>query len=97
MLKKSWDEISKKTIQNCFRKAGISAQSHESAMDENDDLFKKVLCNGDAQIGELEFNLNQFRQVIPELAPANLNTNELVELMLKLQPTSRNHWLWKSS
>lgn len=60
-------------------------------MDENDDPFKKVLCNGDAQIGELEFNLNQFRQVIPELVPANLNTNELVELMLKLQPTSRNH------
>ena len=60
-------------------------------MDENDDPFKKVLCNGDAQIGELEFKLNQFRQVIPELAPANLNTNELVELMLKLQPTSSNH------
>ena len=80
MLKKSWDEISEKTIQNSFRKAGISAQSQESAMDENDDTLKEVLCNDDDPIDELEFDLNQLREVNPELASACLNSNELVEI-----------------
>ena len=43
MLKRAQNEIIEKSIQNCFRKAEISPQSQESAMDENDNLLKEVI------------------------------------------------------
>lgn len=49
-------------------------------MDENDDPFKHVLCIDDDPIGELDFDLNKLRKVNPELAPANLNKNGLVDI-----------------
>ena len=49
-------------------------------MDENDDPFKHVLCIDDDPIGELDFDLNKLRKVNPELAPANLNTNEFLDI-----------------
>ena len=61
MLKKSWDEKSEKSIQNCFRTGGVSGQSKESAMYENNDSFKGILCNDDDPIGDLEFDFNQLR------------------------------------
>ena len=63
-----------------MRKAGISAQSREKAMNENDGPFKHVLCIDDDPIGELDFDLNKLRKVNPELAPANLNTNEFLDI-----------------
>ena len=80
MLKKSWDEKSEKSIQNCFRTGGVSAQSKESAMYENDDSFKGILCNDDDPIGDLEFDFNQLRQVNPELNFVNLDANDLVDI-----------------
>ena len=49
-------------------------------MDENDDPFKHVLCIDDDPIGELDFDLNKLRKVNPELVPANLNTNEFLDI-----------------
>ena len=49
-------------------------------MDENDDPFKHVLWIDDDPIGELDFDLNKLRKVNPELAPANLNTNEFLDI-----------------
>ena len=57
VLKNLWDNVTEKTIQSCFRKAGITTQSQESAMDENDDCFKDVLCNDDDPIRDLEFGI----------------------------------------
>lgn len=82
ILKKSWDEISDKTFQNCFCNAGISTQSQRSAMDENVDTFKEVLCNDDGLLVGLEFDLNQLCEVNPELAPANLSK------------WACGHWCW---
>ena len=80
MLKKSWDEKSEKSIQNCFRTGGVSAQSKESAMYENNDSFKGILCNDDDPIGDLEFDFNQLRYVNPELNFANFDANDLVDI-----------------
>ena len=52
----------------------------ESAKDENNDPFKEVLCNDEDRIGELEFDLNHLCEVSPELALANLNTSELIDI-----------------
>ena len=79
-LKKSWDEISKKTFQNCFRNTVIATQSQESAMDENVDTFKEILCNDEDLLVELEFDLNQLCEVNSELAPANLSANGLLDI-----------------
>ena len=49
-------------------------------MNENDGPFKHVLCIDDDPIGELDIDLNKLRKVNPELAPANLNTNEFLDI-----------------
>ena len=87
----SWDEISKKTIQNCFRKTGNSGQSQESAIDEIDDPFKEVLCNEDDPVGELEFDLNQLHEVNLELAPTNLAENEFVDIGADITTNNSDH------
>ena len=80
MLKKSWDEVSKKLIQNCFRKAGILMQSQESVMDESDVPFKGITNNDDDAIGELEFDVDQLREVNVKLAPDYLEAHGLFNI-----------------
>ena len=40
MLSTAWKKVSETTIKNCFRRAGISQQSQETAENDNDDPFK---------------------------------------------------------
>ena len=70
------------TIQNCFRKSGISLEAEEGAMDDYDDPFKSLVDDGedDSALYELEFDLNQLRKVRPDLAPENLDVDGLVDL-----------------
>ena len=79
MLRKSWDEVSKRTIKKCFRKGRILMQSQESAMGESDDTFKGI-PKGDHAIGGLEFDLNQLHEVNPELAPDDLHSDGLIDI-----------------
>ena len=80
MLKKSWDDVSEKTTQNCFCK--IVSKSHESAMNEDNDPFEEMLNDdgdNDDALGELKFNLNQPRKVSPDLTPEDLYADELID------------------
>ena len=79
MLRKSWDDVSEQTIVNCFRKAGISEKSQE-AVDEDDDPFRSLCTDVDDSIADLEFNLDQLRQINPELAPDELDAAGLVDI-----------------
>lgn len=78
MLRKSWDDVSEQTIVNCFRKAGISRELQESAVDESDDPFRSLSTDVDDSIGELEFDLDQLRQINHELAPDDLDAAGLI-------------------
>ena len=40
MLVSAWDALSTQTIVNCFRKSGISTESQETAIAEDDDPFR---------------------------------------------------------
>ena len=38
----AWDRVSTETIKNCFRKAGISRETRENAINDSDDPFKAL-------------------------------------------------------
>ena len=42
LLQSSWSEVSETTVKNCFRKAGISEEVAEEAINEQDDPFKDL-------------------------------------------------------
>ena len=43
LLVAAWDRVSKEKAQNCFRKVGLLQETHESAIDDDDDPFKALL------------------------------------------------------
>ena len=42
MLVSAWDALSRQTIVNCFRKSGISTESQEADIAEDDDPFREL-------------------------------------------------------
>ena len=50
MLVRSWDTVSANTINNCFRKAGISEETQVASKNDEDDLFKSL----DESVSELK-------------------------------------------
>ena len=56
MLVSVWDALSTETIVNCFRKSGISTESQEIAITEDDDPFR-----------ELQDEIDKLRSVQPNL------------------------------
>ena len=81
MLKKAWGEVTEQTIRNCFRKSGISLEAQEDAMNDHDDLFKRMVDDGEnaSAVDELEFDLNQLCEARPDLASENLDADGLVD------------------
>ena len=57
-LVQSWNRVSKDTIQNCFRRAGISKDAQTDAVEEIDDPFKS-----------LQSDLDELRLLDPSLVP----------------------------
>ena len=56
MLVSAWDALSTQTIVNCFRKSGISTESQETVIAEDDDPFR-----------ELQDEIDDLRSVQPNL------------------------------
>ena len=57
-LVQAWDRVSKDTIQNCFKLAGISKDAQTDAVEEIDDPFKS-----------LQSDLDELRLLDPSLVP----------------------------
>ena len=88
MLKTAWNEVSSKTIVNCFRKSGISEDARKAAIDDQDDPFKDMINDAEDEsadgeeneaIDELQFDLDQLRKVRPDMAPKDLDADSLVD------------------
>ena len=67
MLKKAWSEVTEKTTRNCSRKSVISLKTQEGAGHDHDD----------SAVHDLVFDLNQRQKARSDLAPENLDADEL--------------------
>ena len=81
MLKKAWGEVTEQMIRKYFWKPGIPMKAQEGAMDDHDDLFKRMVDYGDddSAVDKLAYDLNQLFEARPDLAPENLDAEELVD------------------
>ncbi|PFX28581.1 hypothetical protein AWC38_SpisGene6710 [Stylophora pistillata] len=69
MLVAAWDKVTQGTINNCFRATGISHQSQESALSDDDDDPFMTLAE----------EINNLRERAPELAPENVTAGIVVK------------------
>ena len=81
MLNTAWDEVTEKTILNCFRKSWISVETQTGAMNDHNDPFKETVnyVEDNSVVEELEFDLNRLRKARSDLAPEKLNADGLVD------------------
>ena len=68
MLTAAWDKVSEITVQNCFKRVGISKESQECAMNDSDDPFK-----------ELDEELDNLRERAQNHAPPEVTTETVIE------------------
>ena len=76
LLIASWNNVTKTTIVNCFRKAKISAKDQVNAAEDSDDRFK-----------ELENDLTKLRKIDPMLVPQDLTAQEIVDVNINVITT----------
>ena len=69
ILVDSWEVVSKETIINCFRKAGITPAVQQAAISDSDDPFK-----------DLQETLNDLRKADSPMVPDDVTATALVSL-----------------
>lgn len=60
MLRVAWDSVSNQTFTNCFKKAGISSETVERAVNDEDDLFADLGVEENV-VRELEADLEKMK------------------------------------
>ena len=68
LLVTAWDRVSTETIKNCFKKAVISRETQENAINDSDDPFKA-----------LAEEINELREKEPELVPTDMTVDDVVD------------------
>lgn len=76
LLSSSWEDVSKETVVNCFRKAKISAEDQIDAIEDNDDPFK-----------DLNDDLAELKEKDPSLLPDDFSAEEFVDVDLQVIAT----------
>ena len=79
MLVSAWDALSTQTIVHCFRKSGISTESQETAMAEDDDPFLELLQD----------EIDDFRSVQPDLIEKDFDATTFADVdteVIAVQP-----------
>ncbi|XP_057297585.1 tigger transposable element-derived protein 4-like [Hydractinia symbiolongicarpus] len=89
ILVKSWDAVSKDTVKNCFKKAGISKEAQITSLNDADDPFKS-LSDSISELKKREvdgdiFNADDFVDIDFEVCTSKsieLTDEEIVEIVL---------------
>ena len=76
LLQSAWSEIKEATVQNCFRKAGISERAAEEAHVDRDDQFKDFTAEDDIELDEA---IEDLRTRLPEEVPLQYNAAALID------------------
>ena len=74
----AWDALSTETIVNCFRKPGISTESQETAIAQDDNPFR-----------ELQDEIDDFRSVQPDLIEEDFDATTFADVdaeVIAVQP-----------
>ena len=89
ILVKSWDAVSKDTVQNCFKKAGISRETQVSSLNNEDDPFKLLSENiselKKLNVGDDILDANDFVDIDFEVSTSKsieMTDEEIVESIL---------------
>ena len=92
MLVSAWDALPTQTIVNCFRKSGISTESQETAIAEDDDLFRELqdetdnLRSAQPNLTKEDFHATTFADVDAEviaMQPPPSDAETVAELLEK--------------
>ena len=78
MIVSAWDELSTKTIVNCFRKSGIPTEGQETAIAEDEDPFR-----------ELQDEIDDLRSVQPNLIEKDFDATTFADVdaeVITVQP-----------
>ena len=87
MLVSALDALSTQTIANCFRKSGISTESQEAAIAQDDDHFRELQDESDdlrsvqPDLIEEDFDATTFSDVDAEFIPPPSNAEIAAELL----------------
>ena len=76
LLQSAWSEIKETTVQNCFRKAGISERAAEGAHGDRDDQFIDFTAEDNVELDEA---IEGLRTRLPEEVPLQYNAAALID------------------
>ena len=69
ILTDSWEAVTKETVINCLKKAGINSDVQQVAVPDSDDTFK-----------DLQENLNEFKSADQSMVPKDVTAKSIVSL-----------------
>ena len=77
MLTSAWDMVTKATVINCFKKAGIPSYATEHALENRDDSLR-----------DLDYDLEKLRSINPTLVPEDITGEKYVAVDENVQASA---------
>ena len=77
MLTSAWDMVTKATVINCFKKAGIPSYATEHALENKDDSLR-----------DLDYDLEKLRSINPTLVPEDITGEKYVAVDENVQASA---------
>ena len=69
ILAASWEAVTRETIVNCFKKAGINTEAQHAAITDSDDPFK-----------DLQESLDALKAADPDMVPEDISAESIVDV-----------------
>ena len=68
-VKNTWEAVTRETIVNCFKKAGINTEVQHAAITDSDDPFK-----------DLQESLDALKAADPDMVPEDISAESIVDV-----------------